>query len=126
MKNNDLQFPLYVGGFMGPFGASIILPMFPELRETFNASSQAVSWGFTAYLLPFALLLLVSGTLGERWGRKKTVRGTYLLYTVASIICAIAPNLNVFLIATFSLGASNSLQTIQNYMLLFKTIIIHG
>ena len=111
MKNNDLQFPLYVGGFMGPFGASIILPMFPELRETFNASSQAVSWGFTAYLLPFALLLLVSGTLGERWGRKKTVRGTYLLYTVASIICAIAPNLTVFLIARSFQGIANAFIT---------------
>jgi MFS family permease len=111
VKNKAFHLPLYIGGFMGPFGASIILPMFPELRESFNASSQAIGWGFTAYLLPFALLLLISGTLGERWGRKRTVRGTYLLYTAASIICALAPNLTVFLIARSFQGAANAFIT---------------
>ena len=69
------RLPLYIGGMMGPFGTIVILPMFPELRESFNASSATVSWGFTIYLLPFAAVLLVSGTLGERWGRRRTVRG---------------------------------------------------
>ena len=96
---------------MGPFGATAILPMFPELRESFNASSQAIGWGFTAYLLPFALLLLVSGTLGEKWGRRRTVRGTYLLYTVASILCALAPNLTVFLFARSLQGVANAFIT---------------
>jgi len=111
VKNKESQLPLYIGGFMGPFGASVILPMFPELRQSFNASSQAVGWGFTAYLLPFALLLLVSGTLGERWGRRRTVRGTYLLYTLASIGCAIAPNLIVFLAARSLQGVANAFIT---------------
>ena len=69
------RLPLYVGGFMGPFGTVVIVPMFPELREEFDASSSAVGLGFSLYLIPFAALLLVSGTLGERWGRRRTVRG---------------------------------------------------
>ncbi len=96
---------------MGPFGVTVILPMFPELRENFNASSQAIGWGFTAYLLPFALLLLVSGTLGERWGRRRTVRSTYLLYTVASILCAVSPNLSMFLLARSLQGIANAFIT---------------
>ena len=105
------RLPLYLGGLMGPFGTIVILPMFPELRETFDASSAAVSWGFTIYLLPFAAALLVSGTLGERWGRRRTVRGTYLLYAAASIGCVLAPNLGVFLAARALQGVANAFIT---------------
>ncbi len=107
----EWRLPFYVGGFMGPFGATVILPMFPELRQSFNVSSQTVGWSFTAYLLPFALLLLISGTLGERWGRRRTVRGTYLLYTLASIVCALSPNIAVFLFARSLQGIANAFIT---------------
>jgi MFS family permease len=105
------RLPLYIGGMMGPFGTIVILPMFPELRESFNASSATVSWGFTIYLLPFAAVLLVSGTLGERWGRRRTVRGTYVLFAAASVVCALAPNLWVFLAARAVMGVANAFIT---------------
>jgi len=105
------RLPLYIGGMMGPFGTIVILPMFPELRESFNASSATVSWGFTIYLLPFAAVLLVSGTLGERWGRRRTVRGTYVLFAAASVACALAPNLWVFLAARAVMGVANAFIT---------------
>jgi len=96
---------------MGPFGTLVILPMFPELRTSFDASSTAVGWGFTIYLIPFALALLVSGTLGERWGRKRTVRGTYIIFAGASIICAFAPTLGVFLAGRAIQGVANAFIT---------------
>jgi len=105
------RLPLYIGGFMGPFGTIVIVPMFPELREEFNASSSAVSLGFSLYLIPFALLLLVSGTLGERWGRRRTVRATYLLYAAASVGCALAPSLEVFIAARAVQGVANAFIT---------------
>lgn len=105
------RLPLYVGGFMGPFGTVVIVPMFPELRTEFDASSSAVGLGFSLYLIPFAALLLVSGTLGERWGRRRTVRGTYMLYAVASLGCALAPNLTVFIAARALQGVANAFIT---------------
>lgn len=105
------RLPLYLGGLMGPFGTMVILPMFPELRESFDASSEAVGWGFTLYFIPFALLLVVSGTLGERWGRRRTVRATFLLYAVASLACAAAPDLATFLIARGMQGVANAFIT---------------
>ena len=96
---------------MGPFGATLVLPMFPELRTTFTTSTEVIGWAFTEYLLPFAILLLISGTLGERWGRKRTVRGTYLLYAIASLLCALAPSLELFLIGRSLHGIANALIT---------------
>lgn len=103
--------PLYVGGLMGPFGTTVILPMFPELRQSFDASSSAVGLGFTIYLVPFAALLLVSGTLGERWGRRRTVRTAYLVYAAASVAAALAPTLEVFLAGRIVQGAANAFIT---------------
>ncbi len=105
------RIPLYIGGFMGPFGTVVIVPMFPELREEFDASTGAVSLGFSLYLIPFAALLLVSGTLGERWGRRRTIRATYLLYAVASLACALAPSLTVFIAARALQGVANAFIT---------------
>lgn len=96
---------------MGPFGTVVILPMFPELRESFDASSEAVGWGFTVYLLPFAVLLIVSGTLGERWGRRRTVRATFIVYAAASLVCAAAPNLAMFLVGRALQGVANAFIT---------------
>lgn len=96
---------------MGPFGTVVILPMFPELRTSFDASREAVGWGFTVYLLPFAALLIVSGTLGERWGRRRTVRATFLWYAGASLLCAGAPNLTVFLAGRAMQGLANAFIT---------------
>jgi len=96
---------------MGPFGTVVIVPMFPELRAEFDATSSQVGLGFSLYLIPFAALLLVSGTLGERWGRRRTVRGTYLLYAAASIGCALAPNLTFFIAARAVQGVANAFIT---------------
>ena len=105
------RLPLYLGGFMGPFGTVVILPMFPELRTSFDASREAVGWGFTVYLLPFAALLIVSGTLGERWGRRRTVRTTFVVYAAASLVCAVAPTLAVFLAGRALQGVANAFIT---------------
>ena len=56
---------------MGPFGATLVLPMFPELRTTFTTSTEVIGWAFTAYLLPFAILLLIP----ERWEKGGEERG---------------------------------------------------
>lgn len=96
---------------MGPFGTVVILPMFPELRRSFDASSEAVGWGFTVYLLPFAALLIVSGTLGERWGRRRTVQATFVVYAGASLVCAAAPNLAIFLVGRALQGVANAFIT---------------
>ena len=85
--------------------------MFPELRTEFDASTTAASLGYSLYLVPFALLLLVSGTLGERWGRRRTVRGTYLLYAAASVMAALAPTLFVFVLARALQGVANAFIT---------------
>ncbi|MCP5026163.1 MAG: MFS transporter [Actinomycetia bacterium] len=89
----------------------IVSPMLPELRETFGVSTTTIGWSLTAYLLPFSILLLVSGTLGERWGRRRVVRATFLLYGLSCLGAAAAPNLGVFLAFRAAQGVGNAFTT---------------
>ncbi len=102
---------MYVGGAIGPFGASVVVPMLPELRDSFSASSEQVAASLTAYFVPFAILLVVSGTIGERFGRRRVVRVSLVTYAAASLACALAPGLGLFLVARVAQGASNSFIT---------------
>jgi MFS family permease len=85
--------------------------MLPELGAHYGVSTGAASTSITAYLLPFAALMLVSGTLGERWGRRRTVLWGYAVYVVASAVCVLAPTWTLFLAGRALQGAANAFTT---------------
>ena len=103
--------PLYLGGFLGPFGTLVVISIYPELRDSFSASTQAVNWAFSGYMIPLALLLTVSGTIGERFGRRRVTRWTFVVYAAASLLCVAAPNLGLFLSARVLQGLANAFIT---------------
>jgi predicted MFS family arabinose efflux permease len=85
--------------------------MLPELGSSFGVSAGTAATSVTAYLLPFAAVMLVSGTLGERWGRRRTVVAGYAVYVVASVACVVATAWPVFLAARALQGAANAFTT---------------
>jgi MFS family permease len=102
---------LYAGAYLGPFGGGIAVAMLPELGGTFGVSPGAASASLTAYMLPFALVMLASGTLGERWGRSRTVVVGYLVYAAATVGCLLAPTWETFLVARAGQGVANAFTT---------------
>jgi MFS family permease len=105
------QVALYAGGFIGPFAGGITTTMLPELGTEFGVSAQTASMSVTAYLVPFAVLMLFSGTLGARWGAERAVRVAYVVYVVASVVCALSGSFGVFLGARAVQGAANAFTT---------------
>jgi MFS family permease len=99
---------LYTGGFLGPFGGGVLVVLIPELQRTFHASAGEVTAGITVYLLPFAALQLISGTLGERLGHARTIRWAYVAYALTSFGAAAAPSVVPFLGLRALQGASNA------------------
>jgi ACDE family multidrug resistance protein len=80
---------LYVGELLGSFGTLIPIAMYPELRETFEISEGGVPWAMTAYLVPMTILLFVSGTLGEKFERRRVARAVFVVYAFASLTVAL-------------------------------------
>ena len=107
--NRRLAF--YLGGFLGPFGTLLTIPMLPELRDEFSVSTEAAGLNLSAYVMPMAVLLVFSGTYGERWGRIRTVRITCAVYAIASMLCALAPSFAIFLAGRGLQGMANAFFT---------------
>ena len=62
----------------------------PTLQEEFDASSSTLQWMVDSYLLVFAGLLLVFGTLGDRFGRKLALQAGVTVFGLASLGALIA------------------------------------
>jgi MFS family permease len=104
-------FPLYVGGFLGPFGGGVVAVLIPQLRDAFGATTGQVAASIPAYFIPFAAVQLVSGTIGERRGRRRVVQTGYVAYAATSALAALAPSIGLFLLARAGSGASNAFLT---------------
>ncbi|MGH2995772.1 MAG: MFS transporter, partial [Gaiellaceae bacterium] len=77
--------PLYIGGFLGPFGGAMLIALIPNVSGSLDASVGLVAAAITAYMVPFAALQLVSGTLAERLGGRRVVRAGYACYGAAAL-----------------------------------------
>lgn len=103
--------PLYVGGFLGPFGSPVVTTMLPEMQADLGGTITQLSLTLSAYLFPFAALMVFSGTLAERFGRRITVRTGYTVFALASIACALAPNFELLMLARVLQGSANAFTT---------------
>lgn len=103
--------PLYAGALIGPLGGNMVHTMLPEMAAHLDASlarsSQSVSW----YAVPFVVSLLFSGSLGARWRVTSTVRGAYLAYAAGSLLCSLAPTMDMFLLGRAAQGVANAFVT---------------
>jgi predicted MFS family arabinose efflux permease len=102
---------VYAGGFLGPFGGGVTAAMLPELGGEFGVSASTASATITAYLVPFAGLMLFSGTLGARWGLRRSVIGAYLVSIAGSVLCAVAATFPLLLVGRGVQGAANAFTT---------------
>lgn len=71
----------------------------PTLAQAFTASFQAVQWIVLAYLLAITTLIVSVGRLGDIIGRRRFLRVGISLFTVASVVCGLAPALWVLIAA---------------------------
>jgi EmrB/QacA subfamily drug resistance transporter len=82
-----------ISAFMGQLDASIVQLALPTLKQTFGVSVNAVRWVAIAYLLAFASCLPIFGCLCQMFGRKLIYLIGFALFTVASLLCGLAPDL---------------------------------
>jgi MFS family permease len=86
---------------LGTSSANIALP---ALAHTFDASFGQVQWVVLAYLLAVTTLIVSVGRLGDIAGRRRLLGGGIALFTLASLLCAVAPSLWLLIAARAGQG----------------------
>ncbi|MBY5668509.1 MFS transporter [Rhizobium leguminosarum] len=74
-------------------GTSIANVGLPSLAQAFDAAFQDVQWIVLAYLLAITTLIVSVGRLGDITGRRRLLLIGILLFTLASVLCGVAPTL---------------------------------
>ncbi|WP_052606406.1 MFS transporter [Acidithrix ferrooxidans] len=75
---------------------TIINVALPSIGRDLGASVSGLQWTVDAYTLVLASLLMLSGSTGDRLGRRKTFQVGLIVFSLGSLLCSLAPNL-VFL-----------------------------
>ena len=78
---------------------SVLNVALPAIRASYSAGAAEVQWVVNAYLLPLSALLLLGGALGDHYGRRRLLVSGTIVFAAASLVCALAPSLEVLLAA---------------------------
>jgi len=89
---------------LSSLGTSIANVGLPTLALAFAASFQEVQWVVLAYLLAITTLIVSVGRLGDTIGRRRLLLAGISLFTVASVLCAVAPTLWLLVAARAAQG----------------------
>ncbi|KUI15831.1 MULTISPECIES: MFS transporter [Mycobacterium] len=104
---------MMVGFFMILVDATIVAVANPSIMATFGASYDAVLWVTSAYLLAYAVPLLVAGRLGDRFGPKNLYLLGLTVFTVASLWCGLSDTIGMLIAARVVQGFGAALLTPQ-------------
>jgi len=94
------------GSFMVVLDLLAVSTALPEIHSSLHASAGTLAWTVNAYTLSFAVLLVTTATLGDRWGRRNLYAGGLALFACSSVACALAPDTATLLAARVVQGAA--------------------
>ena len=107
-KRLGLALLLSMLGILAPLNIDMYLPGFPLIAEDLNARVSLVQLSLTACLLGLAAGQLVVGPLSDARGRRKPLIISVFLFALSSLLCAVAPTIEVLIIARFLQGFTAS------------------
>jgi EmrB/QacA subfamily drug resistance transporter len=98
-----------LASFMMALDSLVVTTVLGTIRQDLAASLEALEWTVTAYNLTFAVLLLTGAALGDRFGRRRIFVAGLAVFTVASVGCAVSPDIGTLIASRALQGAGAAL-----------------
>lgn len=100
-----------LGSGLAFLDGTVVNVALPAIGEDLDAGTSSLQWILNGYLLTLASLILLGGSLGDRFGRRRIFSFGVAWFTIASLLCAIAPDANTLIAARLLQGIGGALLT---------------
>ncbi|MFD9301422.1 MFS transporter [Streptomyces sp. NPDC060048] len=100
-----------LGSAMALLDSTVVNVALPAIGQDLDADLAVLQWTVNAYLLTLAGLILVGGSLGDRFGRRRIFVLGVVWFAVSSLLCGLAPNSGVLIAARALQGVGGALLT---------------
>ena len=98
-----------LGSSLSFIDGTVVNVALPSIQREFGASGADAQWVIEAYSLFLSALILLGGSFGDRFGRKRIYILGIALFTLASIGCGVAPNIGALVAARAAQGIGGAL-----------------
>ncbi|MFF8292597.1 MFS transporter [Streptomyces sp. NPDC016309] len=95
--------------FLVGLDTTIVNVGLPEIGRALHIGTRSLEWTVDSYTLVLAGLLITSGALADRFGRRKVFRTGLVVFGLASVACALAPSVGVLVAARALQGVGASM-----------------
>ncbi|NKQ27793.1 MFS transporter [Streptomyces galbus] len=100
-----------LGSSMALLDSTVVNVALPRIGRDLDADLAALQWTVNAYMVTLAGLILLGGSLGDRYGRRKVFVIGVVWFAAASLLCGLAPDAGVLVAARALQGAGGALLT---------------
>ncbi|MGY2876617.1 EmrB/QacA subfamily drug resistance transporter [Marmoricola sp. URHA0025 HA25] len=111
---------LVLGFFMIMIDTTIVSVATPAIIEDLHAEVNSVVWVTSAYLLAYAVPVLITGRLGDRYGQKQVYLVGLVLFTASSLACGLTGSVEGLIIARVAQGLGAGLMTPQTMAIITR------
>ncbi|SNY72609.1 MFS transporter [Paractinoplanes atraurantiacus] len=100
-----------LGSSLAFIDSTVVNIALPEIGRDLGADAAGLQWTINGYALSLAALILLGGSLGDRFGRKRIFMLGVAWFAVASLLCGLAPNIGWLIVARILQGIGGALLT---------------
>jgi len=108
------------GLFMDILDTTIVNVALPRLAEEFHASTGALAWVVTGYVLSLAVWVPASGWIGDRFGTKKTFLFATGMFVLGSALCGLAWSIESLVLFRLAQGVGGGMLTPVGTAMLYR------
>jgi MFS family permease len=100
-----------LGSGLAFIDATVVNVALPSIGDSLGAGLPSLTWVINAYTLTLASMILLGGSLGDRFGRRRVFVIGVVWFALASLLCGRAPNVGILIAARALQGVGGALLT---------------